>query len=142
MMRNRFAPLTLVLLALTAFVSLGCRADEPASGPSLRDQFRQLVTAGRTACPLKPQPVSQMDAGSVKVERVRFTPEAGYDAVALIYRPKAEGKYPAVIIQHFLGGSKDHILFAPLMNGLAQRGFLVAAIDGRYRGERQNGKSL
>jgi dienelactone hydrolase len=73
---------------------------------------------------------------------VKFTPEAGQDAVVAIYRPKEPGKYPTVIVQHFLGGTKDHIALIPLLNALATKGFTVAAMDGRYRGDRQNGTSL
>lgn len=113
-----------------------------AQQPSLRDEFRKLVIGGREPADLNPQQVTKNDVGQTIVERVRFTPEAGHDAVAVIYRPKEGGPFPAVIAQHFLGGSKDHILFAALLNGLAQRGLLAIAIDGRYRGERQNGTSL
>jgi dienelactone hydrolase len=139
---RRIAPFSLLTLALIAALAIGCRAQEPAAQPSLREEFRKLVLADRRPCELKPQPIAQTSVGNVQVERVRFTPEPGHDAVALIYRPQAEGKRPAVIVQHFLGGSKDHILFAPLLNNLAQKGFVAVAIDGRYRGERQNGKSL
>ena len=125
-------------------MSLGCRAQNatPAATTSLKEDFRRLVFADRQPSPLNPKQVAESTVGDVRVERVRFTPEAGYDAVALIHRPKAAGRYPTVIFQHFLGGTKDYIVFLPFYNMLAQRGFLVAAIDGRFRGERQNGKSL
>lgn len=126
-------------LSLGLVTALGCRAQAPASP---RDDFRKLILSDRQAAPLNPQLTAQSEVGTVRVERVKFTAETGFDAVALINRPKAEGKYPVVVVQHFLGGSKDHPLFGPLLMNLAQRGYLVAAIDGRYRGERQNGKSL
>ena len=88
------------------------------------------------------QTVSQTDLGNNRLERVRFTPETGFDATAAIYRPKLGERFPVVIVQHFLGGSKDHLALVPLLNGLANKGFLAVAIDGRFRGERQNGKSL
>jgi dienelactone hydrolase len=88
-------------------------------------------------------PLGGSDVGEVRVERVRFTPETGHDAVAALYRPKAaQGKLPTVIVQHFLGGTKDHFALTVLMTQLAQKGFLAAAIDGRYRGDRQNGVAL
>jgi dienelactone hydrolase len=137
---RRIASTYLLLFALTALLSVGCRAQAPAA--SLRDEFRRLVMADRKPGPLAPEAISLKEAGAVVIERVRFTPEEGESAVALIYRPKAEGKHPAVIVQHFLGGSKDYELLAFLYGNLASKGYLVAAIDGRFRGERQQGKAL
>jgi dienelactone hydrolase len=140
----RIAALSLTLFTAAAVAS---RAQtpapaltQPASGS--REEFRKLVVRERTPCALNPKLVSASDVGAIRRETVRFTPEAGHDAVAVIYRPKAEGRYPTVIVQHFLGGSKDHIGLTPIFFSLAQKGFLVAAIDGRFRGERQNGTSL
>lgn len=134
------------LAATTLAVFAGaysCRGQEQAQpAPSPREEFRKLVTAGRKPAELKPTVVSKTTLGTVISERVRFTVEEGQEAVALVFRPKEDGKYPAVIAQHFLGGTKDHLLFAAMLNGLAQRGFVAVAIDGRYRGERQNGKTL
>lgn len=104
--------------------------------------FRRMVLEGRPQTPLKPEQLSEKKIGQMIVERVRLQMEPGEDAIALIYRPPQAGKHPAVVVQHFLGGSKDHFLFGPLMAGLAQRGYLVAAIDGRHRGERQRGRTL
>lgn len=134
----------LAAAALAVFAgAYSCRGQEQTPAmPSVRDEFRKLIFADRKPGELKPVVVSRSTVGNVITERVRFTPEEGQDAVALIFRPKEEAKYPVVIAQHFLGGSKDHLLFAALLNGMAQRGFLAVAIDGRYRGERQNGKSL
>jgi dienelactone hydrolase len=146
---NRFG-LRIAALSLTALtaVAAASRAQAPAAPPAVsapsgtREEFRKLVMGGRQPNPLNPQPVAATDVGMIRRETVRFTPEVGHDAVAVIYRPRAEGRYPTVIVQHFLGGSKDHIVLSPIMYGLAMKGFLVAAIDGRYRGERQNGTSL
>ena len=139
---RRIAPVVAFVVAIFAALATGCRAQVPGTAPSLREEFRRLVIGDRKPGPLNPKPSPPTDVGKIQVERVRFTPEEGHDAVALVYRPKASGKYPAVVVQHFLGGSKDHFGLALLMPQLAQRGFVVAAIDGRYRGERQNGKSL
>lgn len=136
----RFVALLAVGAALVAGPAQRTRAaDAP---PSARDEFRKLVMANRKAAPLNPQMMAKNVVGDVLTERVRFTSEEGQDVVALIFRPKAEGKYPTVVAQHFLGGTKDHILFSAVLNALAKKGFLAVAIDGRYRGERQNGKSL
>ncbi len=137
---HRLLILGAVLTALVSSTGFRCRAED-APIP-LRAQLRQLIVGDRKPSALNPMPVSQSEIGTVRVERVRITPAEGFDAVAAIYRPKADGKFPVVIVQHFLGGSKDHLALVPLMNGLAQRGFLTAAIDGRYRGDRANGKDL
>ncbi|MGV3722698.1 MAG: alpha/beta hydrolase family protein [Actinomycetota bacterium] len=140
-------PIVALSLALLTGAAIASRAQAP--GPAVtqpavgsREEFRKLIFDGRKPCELNPKLVSASDVGTIRRETVRFTPEPGHDAVAAIYRPKAEGRYPTVIVQHFLGGSKDHIGLTPIFFSLAQKGFLVAAIDGRYRGERQNGTSL
>jgi dienelactone hydrolase len=131
--------LALVLMALAAPWYTGCHAQAP---PTPRDEFRKLVINGRTPSPLNPQPITQMDVGNSRVEKVRFTPEEGYPAVVLIYRPKEAAKYPVVILQHFLGGTKDDPRLVAVLGQLAQKGFMAVAIDGRFRGERENGKPL
>jgi dienelactone hydrolase len=135
-----------VTFSLLLAGAVGCQAQAPAvlspAAAATRDDFRKLVMSDRKAGPLNPTSLSVMDVGMVRVERVRFTPEEGQDATVVIYRPKAETKYPAVILQHFLGGSKDPPVIGMVANSLAQKGFLVAAMDGRYRGERQRGTSL
>lgn len=135
-----------VTLSLLVVGAVGCRAQTPAavsqSGVTTREEFRKLVLADRKPGPLNPASLSVMEVGAARVERVRFTPEEGQDATVVIYRPKAEGKYPAIVLQHFLGGSKDHPVIGIVANNLVSKGFLVAAMDGRYRGERQRGTSL
>lgn len=144
-LRSGFRALA-VTLSLLVVGAVGCRAQTPAApaqaGISTRDEFRKLVLADRKSVPLNPTSLSTSDVGMVRMERVRFTPEEGQDATVVIYRPKAEAKYPTIILQHFLGGSKDHPVIGMIANNLASKGFLVAAMDGRYRGERQRGTSL
>jgi len=135
-----------VTFSLLLAGTVGCHAQAPAvlspSVAATREDFRKLVVADRKSVPLNATSVSASDVGMVRVERVKFTPEAGQEATVVLYRPKAEAKYPTVILQHFLGGSKDHPVIGMIANSLANKGFLVAAMDGRYRGERQRGTSL
>ncbi|MCC2668720.1 MAG: hypothetical protein K0Q72_1191 [Armatimonadetes bacterium] len=141
----RAAAIALSLLGVGVGGALGVRAQTqaaPAAAATSREEFRRLVMADKKPGDLKPELISGNDVGNIHIDRVRFSPEAGEEAIAAIYRPKAEGKYPTIIVQHFLGGSKDHFLLLTLMNNLAQRGYVVAAIDGRFRGERQKGKAL
>ncbi len=128
-----------LVASLWGSLAVGCRAQAPAS---LRDEFRKLVQTDRAPVALNPRPISDTAVGDSRVEKVRIATELGEEAVVLIHRPKAEGRYPTVVFQHFLGGSKDYPALTLLYGALVQRGFLVAAIDGRYRGERQNGVSL
>lgn len=139
---RRFAPVAALVLGLMTAFSIGCRAQAPGAAVPAKEQFRQLVMAERKPLQANPKLVSQMETGTLKIERVRFAIEEGQEAVALVYRPKAEAKYPTVVVQHYLGGSKDDILLGFAMAGMANKGYLVAAIDGRFRGERQNGKAL
>lgn len=146
-MKRSLTLLAFVAAALTlAGTSLrNCvAAAPPAAAPtaSVREQFRQLIFKDRRPTPFQPQVVSKMESATVRTERVKISIEEGQSAVAIVSRPKEAGKYPAVIVQHYLGGSKDVFLFGSLLGGLAQKGFVAVAIDGRYRGERQNGKSL
>lgn len=143
--RSGFRALAVTFSLLLA-AAVGCQAQTPAvlspAAAATRDDFRKLVLADRKGGPLNPTSLSVMESGTSRIERVRFTPEEGQDATVVIYRPKAEGKYPTVVLQHFLGGSKDHLAIGIVANTLVQKGFLVAAMDGRYRGERQRGTSL
>lgn len=142
-MRQRSGAACLTALLTCVALAYGCRAQGVTSAPSLRDEFRKQVVAGRIAGPLNPVSLGTSDVGKVQAERVRFTPEEGQDAIAVLNKPKgAQGRLPVVIVQHFLGATKDHLALTVLLNQLAQQGFLAAAIDGRYRGERQNGMAL
>lgn len=117
-------------------------ADKAAAQATLKADLQKLIRQDRTPSELKPMTLSEGAVGNNITQRVRFTPEAGFDATAVIYRPKVGEKLPVVIVQHWLGGSKDHLGLLPVLNSMATKGFLTVAIDGRFRGERQNGKSL
>jgi hypothetical protein len=126
-----------ILLLLFALAP-GCRAAETSGGRSdLRRDFRSLIFKGRTVSKLEPQTLLTTTNEGRKVERVRFEVEPGEKVFAAIARPeKAEGRLPAVIVQHYLGATKDDLLIQGLVWQLAGKGFLAVAIDGRYRGER------
>lgn len=133
----------LIALACAALAAFGCRAPQAQeAAPSPREQFAQFVKAGKTPVDLKPRVVTRSESTTTRLERVRLTMESGEEAVAVLYLPKAEGKHPVVIVQHFLGASKDSLPMVLIMGQLAQRGFIAVGIDGRFRGERQNGKTL
>jgi dienelactone hydrolase len=130
--------LALLLLSLTP----GCRADSSAAvearnADALRREFRAFLFQGRTVSPILAKTILTSKAEDRLVERVQFESEPGERVIAAIARPeKAAGRLPAVIVQHYLGGTKDDPLIQGLVWQLAGRGFLAIAIDGRFRGER------
>ncbi len=132
----------LILAAwLLALLALGCHPSR-AAAPALRDAYRRLIFEDRKAGELNATPLKTTEVGQNVEERIRITPEAGQQAVVRLLRPRREGRYPAVLIQHFLGGNKDDTAITFLLSAFASRGYVAAAIDGRYRGERGEGKSL
>jgi dienelactone hydrolase len=119
------------LLCVTALALVG----SPARA-SLREDYRQFIFQNRTLTNRNPRLEKRSNLGVALVERVRITTEAGQDAVVLIVRPRRQKPYPTALVQHFVGGSKDDALVLGLLSGFVARGYLAAAIDGRYRGER------
>lgn len=141
MRRSRLSVASLVLqLALAP----GWGAEDRAlpAGEALRAEFRQLVMANRQPAPLDPRLVRQGEEMGLREERIRLTPEAGEEAIAVVLRTPPPGRRPVVIVQHFLGSHKDDMPIRLLLRQIAGQGYLAVAIDGRYRGERQRGKTL
>ena len=52
---------------------------------------------------------------------------------------KTAGRRPAVMVLHGTGDSKEGMV--PLLEAVADRGFLAVAIDGRHHGERAVGSN-
>jgi dienelactone hydrolase len=52
----------------------------------------------------------------------------------LIARPRGDGSFPAIVALHGYTGNKETML--PLIEPLAEAGYIVAAPDARYHGER------
>lgn len=74
--------------------------------------------------------------GQVNVHKVNYTVE-GIKVVANVYTPAgydARASYPAVVVAHPNGGSKDQVagLYA---QRLAEAGFVTLAFDARFQGE-------
>src|SRR5262249_17457437 len=111
---------------LVAMALLGCHAAPPAAA-SLRDDYHAFLFANRKLAPLNPTVIRERKLGETHIEEVRITTEEGEQAVVLIQRPLKEKKYPAVLLQHFLGGTKDDQMIGLLMGMFAGRGYLVAA---------------
>jgi fermentation-respiration switch protein FrsA (DUF1100 family) len=122
-------------------VAVGCRA--PAVSASLAAEYRSAIVGGRKPVALKPQILSQETRDGKRIERVAFETEPGERVVAEVIRPEsAEGRLPAVLVQHWLGGSKEDLPIQVLLWQFATRGYVAVAIDGRLRGERAGGRTL
>jgi dienelactone hydrolase len=133
-MRSAALTTTLVLLLLGPSVqdALAQQAASQASAQSsatIRAEFLRLIDRPRV--PLAPQVTEP--SGS-RQEHFTFMSEAGERVPGLAVRPTASGRRATVIVLHGTGDSKEGML--PLLQALANRGFLAVSIDGRYHGER------
>ncbi len=110
----------IVAIVLLAAQAAGCRASsssrDAADAATLRRQFHALIFQDRVVRPIVPTTILTNVTEGRRVERVRFESEPGEKVVAAIARPeKAEGRLPAVIVQHYLGGTKDDLIIQGLM---------------------------
>lgn len=129
------------MLCCALLVGAGCRT--PSISASLSEEYRRAVLNGRTPAPLKPRLLQRETRDGKQIERVAFETEPGERAVAVVIRPeKAEGRLPAVLVQHWLGGTKEELAVQVLLWQFATRGYVAVAIDGRHRGERAAGRTL
>jgi dienelactone hydrolase len=131
-------------LALAALV--GCRAKPPTVEKPVEQRFRDFLFFGRPLGHLAPQLLSDQTKDGLRIERIAFEPEAGERAVAVVMSAPPDPRIPqrpVIVLQHWLGGTKDALPLVRAQQALAQSGYLAVAIDGRYRGERQrNGVTL
>jgi dienelactone hydrolase len=130
----RRAVVALWIGALAYASTSGCRATET---PSLSPQWRSFILEGRKPAEMAPKVLESNVRDGKRVERVAFETEVGEKAIAVVVRPEAgTERLPAVIVQHWLGGTKDEFLIQTMIWQFASRGYLAIAIDGRYRGGR------
>jgi dienelactone hydrolase len=85
---------------------------------------------------------NRLDPDGLLTEKLTFVSEKKADGTVervplLIVRPGSGGKRSAVIVLHGTGGSKEGV--KPWLVELAKRGFVAAAIDARYHGDRSGG---
>jgi len=99
-----------------------------------RAAFLKLIDRPRV--PLAPELRPMPDDDGLAVQHVTLTVEAGERATALVVLPRSQaGRRPALVYLHGTGGSKERSL--PRLKELAQRGFVVVGLDGRFHGERR-----
>jgi dienelactone hydrolase len=124
-----------------ALVAAGCWT--PAVSASLAEEYRRAIVGGRKPAALKPEFLGRETREGKRIERVAFETEPGERAVAVVIRPEsAAGRLPAVLVQHWLGGTKEDLPIQVLLWQFATRGYVAVAIDGRHRGERAGERTL
>ncbi len=120
------------------------RADEPRktlSPEETRKAFFKLLD--RPKVPLDAKEASAAkEANGLITEHLNFASEKKADGTiervpTLLVRPAKSGKYPAMILLHGTGGSKQAL--QPWAAEFARRGIIGVAIDARYHGERSGG---
>lgn len=131
--------------AILLFV-LACpiaRADEPRklSAEETRTAFFKLLDRPKVDPDLKTTTEAKAANGFV-TEHFSFASEKKADGSServpvLLIRPEKTGVYPAMIVLHGTGGSKEAV--RTWLVDLAKRGIAGVAIDARYHGERSVG---
>lgn len=130
----RTAGLFLWMVALALTSAGGCRA---TAATSLAQEWRAFILENRKPAEMAPKVLESSVRDGKRVERVSFETEVGEKAIAVVVRPDAGSeRLPAIILQHWLGGTKDDFILQSILWQFAGRGYLAIAIDGRYRGQR------
>jgi dienelactone hydrolase len=133
-----------LLVFVVAFAPALVRADEPRkalSGAETRSAFVKLLDRPKVDPDVKESAPAKTTDG-LREERFSFVsekiPEGAAERVpVLLVRPEKKGIYPAVIVLHGTGGSKEGV--KSWLTDLAKRGITGVAIDARYHGERSGG---
>ncbi len=127
-MTRRFA--TLAGLAVLALAPL--RA-QPSDLDRIRAAFLKMIDRPRV--PLAAESRPRVDAGIYRAERFTFASEAGERVPGIFLKSvRVTDRRPAIILLHGTGARKEDLLGT--MRTLADRGFVLAAIDSRHHGER------
>ncbi len=130
-------PSSALFLAAVALVLGPARAPaQVESAQARRDRFLQLIDRARA--PLAPEAARLATSDRFTREHFTFTSEAGQRVPGVSAKlAGSAGRRPAVIVLHGTGDSKEGM--EPIVDALADRGFLAVAIDGRHHGERAKG---
>ncbi len=117
------------LLALTLF------CDGTVFGADAKTDFQKLIDRPRV------EPAVRVESSGITnglwEARFSYATERDMRVPGLLAEPTNQAaRHPAVMVMHGTGGKKEDEL--SLLRRLAQRGFVAAAIDGRYHGERRH----
>lgn len=116
--------------------TLGMISTTGLEAASPRETFLKLIDRPRVPLSAEVKPLAH--PGAFEQFHFSFAAEAGQRVTGLLLKRRdASGKLPVVVALHGTGGNKESQL--PLLEELANRGFLAVAIDGRYHGERAAG---
>jgi dienelactone hydrolase len=98
---------------------------------------RALGLASIESCPLEPQVLTEIDRPGWRIELTTFQTTPGVRRTATLYRPKSEGRKPAVLCVHghWPWARIDPVVQARCL-GLVQLGYVVLAVDAFGAGER------
>jgi dienelactone hydrolase len=133
MIHRRVTQSTLVGLAVVAAWSVcGIAAQESTSS---RQSFLRLIDRARV--PLSPDVTAVPGTSRFVRERFTFAAEQTARVPGVSLKLPGDGRRPAVIVLHGTGDRKESMI--PLLEALADRGFLAVATDGRHHGERAKG---
>lgn len=130
----------LCLIALALFITLPIPSALSQVEGTVEFEALKAVYDYDTSMPLNAKWDKELKANGVPV-RVVFDGLEGASIPALVGLPPSSssgpGPYPAVILGHGLGGSKDDPAYKGAMMILMQNGFAVALIDLPAHGERR-----
>jgi dienelactone hydrolase len=120
--------------ALMVLLCSGVLAAQSPPAGGTRAAFLALIDRPRVPLAPEVRPLPPLEDGLVQ-EHVTFAAEAGERvSMLLVKTAAAAGRQPAVIFLHGTGGNKEQQLTR--LKTLARRGFIAAAIDARFHGER------
>ncbi len=131
-----------LLLLVVAPVLAHCEDTRKAlTAEQTRDAFRKMLDRPIIPADVKELAVAQ-EADGLITEHFSFASEKKSDGSiervpTLIVRPSKAGKYPAMIVLHGTGGTKESQ--RSWLTEFAKRGIVGIAIDARYHGERSGG---
>lgn len=134
---------TLRIVILALFIPAILRAQDataPISPAETRKAFLKLLDRPRVDPDVKEGP--GIASGQLASHTFTFASEMKADGTiervpVKLVRPVKEGRYPAMIVLHGTGGSKESV--NTWVADFASRGIIGVAIDARYHGERVPG---
>jgi pimeloyl-ACP methyl ester carboxylesterase len=131
----------LTLIVIVVLFPAIVHADEPRqfSPEDTRKAFLKLLDRPKIDPDIKREARIRNE---YEVEFFTFASEKKMDGsiervTVKLVRPIKEGVYPAMIVLHGTGGSRNSV--NSWLDDLAKRGIIGVAIDARYHGERSNG---
>ena len=137
----RGSRLTIVVLVALWLSPVEAQLERPAQPPtpdaiaqSSKAAFLRLIDRPRV--PLAPEETPPLKVDRFVVQRFTFASEANerVPGITVALERPFPARRPVVIVLHGTGDSKEAM--SPLLEHLADRGFIAVAIDGRHHGER------